>query len=132
MTIDDYLDPLTPEETAQAIRDQTGTTPYEVSNGSSFYTDSKYGAPKQGTLFCRVLPGPKVLVDPTAKKSVHGSTPGYIRENQDFEETVSFDGSLAYSMRITTEIPDVLRKAIEWSSDVVEQGERGGGGIIAD
>jgi hypothetical protein len=112
-------DKLTQNEVAEQIEEWTGVEPVERSNGPRFYARRFRGTPEKGTLFAAVLPGPRLYVDPTAKKSVFGQTPKEVREHPDFEETASWRGSFRYSMMLNTEIPDVAQLAVEWSYERV-------------
>lgn len=120
MTLSDFKpdkpdDELTQEDVAEQIEVWTGVERTPRSNGYSFYARSPGGKPKRGTLFAAVLPGPRLCVDPTAKESVSGETPEEILEHPDFEDTVSWDSSLGYSIKLDSEIPEVTQLAVERS-----------------
>lgn len=113
MTLDDFLtktETLSMEDVRDYVEGLLPTHTIERTNGYSFYPDGK----GKGSLFAIVTPGPRVYVDPSAKKSVYGSTPEIIIGNPTFEKTVSWDGSLNYSRMLDQEdeIPDDVEEAI--------------------
>ncbi len=114
----DGTDELTQEDVAERIEKWTGTDRVERSNGPRFYAAHSGDEPEDGTLFALVLPGPRLYVDPTAKDSVFGQTPEEVREHPDFEETKSWADSFQYSIMLDTEVPDVARRAVEWSYEL--------------
>ena len=133
MGIEDFIDSdfeksddhqsLKREEVTNKIEELTGVLPIQKSNGPRFYADTgTNGEGKNGTLFCAILPSIRVYLDPTAKRTVFGQTPRYIRENPDFEETKSYSESLNYSMKLRgkEEIPDEVKRAVEWSYEQVQ------------
>lgn len=111
----DKPDELTQEDVAEQIEEWTGVERVPRSNGPRFYARRSGGEPERGTLFAAVLPGPRLYIDPTGKKSVYGQTPKEVREHPEFEETASWEGSFRYSIMLDTEIPDVAQLAVEWS-----------------
>jgi hypothetical protein len=111
----DNPEELTQEDVADQIEKWTGVERAPRSNGPRFYARRSRGEPERGTLFAAVLPGPRLYVDPTGKKSVFGQTPKKVREHPDFEETASWEDSLQFSIMLDTEIPDVAQLAVEWS-----------------
>jgi hypothetical protein len=121
MSLDDLIpdDPtLSQDEVADTVTELTGIEPIERSNGPRFYADRDAdGDGKDGTLFAAVLPGPRLYVDPTGKETVFGQTPGWIRDNDAFEQTGTYEGSFRYSIMLadSTEIPDDAKRAVEWS-----------------
>ncbi|SEL99981.1 hypothetical protein SAMN04488691_11420 [Haloferax larsenii] len=77
-------------------------------------------------MFAGVLPGPRVYVDPTAKKSVYGATPEVIIGNPNFDKTVSWSGSFNYSIMLKGEdtIPEFVEEAIDESYKLVTNQRR--------
>lgn len=126
MSLDDLVPDdttLTVEEVSQEISALTDTIPIEANNGPRFYAE-KYDTSegKKGTLFAAVLPGPRLYIDPTAKETVFGQTPPFVRNNPNFEETKSYEGSFRYSIMLDDfeELPDEAKRAIEWSYECVK------------
>ena len=92
------------------------TVTYENNKGYGFYPAGK----SRGSLFAAVTPGPRVYVDPTAKASVFGVTPGVIKGG-DFEPAVgSWRKSLNYSIMLQgDEIPGAVEDALVESYKLV-------------
>ena len=120
MTFQDWLendDEFDQQDVAEEIEEHTGVEAIQESNGPRFYAEKRAdGEGKTGTLFAMVLPGPRLFVDPTAKKNVHGLTPAGIRQNDRFERvTDNWDSSFAYSIMLDDEVPEEAMAAVEWS-----------------
>jgi hypothetical protein len=108
---------LTMEDVRDRVEELLPAHTRERSNGYSFYPNGK----GRGSLFAAVTPGPRVYVDPSAKKSVYGSTPEVIIGSSDFDKTVSWSGSFNYSRMVDQEdeIPEDVEEALVESYKLV-------------